>query len=342
LQRVYGRFGLRLAAFLFGDAPMLRYGLSRILARMLGQGELIYRPHPYTLYELNPAWRSHSGRSQHNALGFRGAEMSREKPPGRFRIVCMGESTTYCTGIDADDATYPARLAAHLKLLRPDRDIEVVNAGVGGYTSIENLLRYHFHVAPLSPDLIVFYYTHNDAHPRRFPVLSRDYHEYSRSWFEPHFKGGFRGLLVRRFSLASGDIGNLVRRYNETPKRPSANIRNNPPIAFRANMTSLALLARAAGTRVLFVNPRYRGLAKLAQGETKHANPAVAAMHEHRQIIESIRYLPLEIRRRSDPTSRTKTPGRLGLKISCASTTVKTGKFRSSTLELRATQSWMN
>lgn len=283
------KVGARLAAVIFGDAAILRRGLAGVLARLFGLDEAIYRPHPYTLYELNPNWRSRSARSRHNSLGFRGPEILREKPKNRFRIVCMGESTTYCTGIDDDAATYPARLAAHLSALRPNRDIEVINAGVGGYTSLENLLRYHFHVEPLAPDLIVYYYSHNDVHPRRFRNISRDYREYSRSWFEPHFGGGLYGRIERRRALASGDIGNMVRRYNENVgRRESANVASNPPVAFRANMTALAVLARAVGTRVLFVNPPYRYLARLAAGDTIGVNRVALGVHEHRRIIEEI------------------------------------------------------
>lgn len=283
------RLGVAGAAFLFGDRASLRPGGPGPIARLFGVRGSTYRPHPYTLYELNPEWRSADGRARHNALGFRGAEVSPKKPAGRIRIVCMGESTTYCAGIEDDNATYPARVEAHLRARRPDLDIEVVNAGVAGYTSIENLLRYHFHIAPLSPDLVVFYYTHNDVHPRRFPHLSCDYREYSRSWYEPPFGGGLRGWVARRRNIATGNINNLVRRYDEfAGHRQAANIANNAADAFRANVTALALLARHAGVQLLLVNPPYRDLWKFMSGNTERANPAYLAVFEHRCIIEDI------------------------------------------------------
>lgn len=151
-----------IAALVFGDRLLLRHGRYDALARALRVPPLAYRPHPYMLYELNPNWTSSDGKTHHNSLGFRGREVAPRKRPGCVRIVCMGESTTYCTGIADDRDTYPARLEAHLRALHPNRDIEVVNAGIGGFTSIENLLRFHFHVAPLTPDLVIYYYTHND------------------------------------------------------------------------------------------------------------------------------------------------------------------------------------
>jgi lysophospholipase L1-like esterase len=275
-------------AFLLGDRALLRTGGPGPVARAFGLRAPIYRPHPYTLYELSPDWRSTDGRSRHNSLGFRGAEVSVDKPASRIRIVCMGESTTYCTGIGDDDMTYPARLEAHLRNRRPGLDIEVINAGVGGYTSIENLLHCHFRVVPLAPDLIVSYYTHNDVHPRRMPRLSRDYREYSRSWYEPPFGGGIRGWTARRRNLASGDIGSLVRRYDEyAGQRHSANVLNNPPEAFRANVRALAVVAHAAGAKLLFVSPPYRN-PRAPDGINVHVNPAYNAVFEHRSIVEMI------------------------------------------------------
>ena len=282
------RLLLAIGALIFGDRLLLRHGRYAALARALGMPRLRYRPHPYTLYELNPDWTSADGRGHHNSLGFRGSELAVKKRPGCVRIVCMGESTTYCTGIADDCETYPARLEAHLRAQQPNRDIEVVNAGVGGYTSIENLLRFHFHVAPLAPDLVIYYYTHNDVHPRRMPHLSRDYREYSRSWFEPLSGGGLKAWIGRRLSPAIGSIGNVARRHIEYSGRCSpANVATNPPDAFRANMTVLTLIVRAAGARLLFVNPPYRDLDKFIAG-AEDGNPAFREVLEHREIIEKI------------------------------------------------------
>jgi lysophospholipase L1-like esterase len=275
--------------FLLGDRALLRPGGPGPVARALfAVKPPIYRPHPYTLYELNCDWRSADGRARHNRAGFRGNEVQVEKPPGHVRVVCMGESTTYCTGIADDLATYPARLEAHLRNARGDLDIEVINAGVGGYTSIENLLRLLFHVLPLSPDLVVHYYTHNDVHPRRMPHLSRDYREYSRSWYEPP-SFGIAGRLRRRWLLASGEIGTLVRRYDEyAGRRRSANVERNPPVAFRTNMGALSLLAQHAGARVLFVNPPYRELGRNNGASADGSNLAYRAVWEHRRIVEEL------------------------------------------------------
>jgi lysophospholipase L1-like esterase len=268
---------LRSLVMIFGNRALLQTGYPGQIARWLGCPPSVVRPHPYTLYELNPAWRSDDGGSMHNSLGFRGPEISTLKPEGRLRIVCMGESSTYCTGLD-DVSTYPYRLGEHLKRLKPGVDLEVINAGVAGYTSIENILRLLFNIVPLSPDLIVYYYTHNDVHPRWYEGLSRDYREYSCSWFEPP-SGGLSGWQKKRHKLATAYVGNIVRRRDKR-LRSARHIAGNRPDAFRANLSALALLAKAAGASVVFVNPNYR--------PPDSGDPAADAVWEHRRVVEDI------------------------------------------------------
>jgi lysophospholipase L1-like esterase len=249
-----------------------------------------YAPHPYKLFELRRGWVSPDGSIRHNSLGFRGPEFAPAKTPGRLRIVCMGESSTYGSGV-ADDETYPARLQAHLARLLAPREIEVINAGVLGYTSAENVLHALFDVVPLAPDLVVYYYTHNDAHARRMAHLSRDYREFSRSWYEPHGAGGLFGTLRRRMMLALGDIGQIVRRDDaDGGRRPASNVANNPPDAFAANMAAIAAILRDAGSRLLFVNPLYRDLDAndTADPAAPGTNLAFRAVWEHRRIVENL------------------------------------------------------
>jgi len=66
-----------------------------------------------------------------NSLGLRGPEIERTPPPGRTRILAIGDSMTFGYYLEEDE-TWPARLQARLR----DRglDVEVVNAGCGGWT----------------------------------------------------------------------------------------------------------------------------------------------------------------------------------------------------------------
>lgn len=101
-----------------------------------------------------------------NSLGFRGSEISREKGD-RYRIVALGESTTFGATLKADDRPWPevleARIASEFECEKP---VQVINAGVPGWTLDNNLARLRDDIFPIEPDLIVSYHGYNG-----FPYL---------------------------------------------------------------------------------------------------------------------------------------------------------------------------
>ena len=114
---------------------------------------------PYVLFVPNPNYEGH------NQLGYRGKETTVEKPDGIFRIVTIGESTTYGFGVTAPEA-YPALLEDILQDDYGYTNVEVINAGVVGYTSFELLSNFQFRVLELDPDLVIYYGALNDADTR--------------------------------------------------------------------------------------------------------------------------------------------------------------------------------
>ena len=97
-----------------------------------------------------------------NSLGFRGPEFSRVKPPGTFRIVCLGASTTFGAEASDENATWPFHLQERLAAAYPGRKIEVINAAVGGYVSDDNLKNLRHRVLPLDPDMVLYYEANNE------------------------------------------------------------------------------------------------------------------------------------------------------------------------------------
>jgi len=96
-----------------------------------------------------------------NSLGLRDEEVAREKPPGVFRIVGLGDSFTFGTGVRQEDL-YLERLEAALAA-DAGRTVEVLNLGVPGYnTAHEVALLRHFGLS-LGPDLLILCYVVNDA-----------------------------------------------------------------------------------------------------------------------------------------------------------------------------------
>jgi lysophospholipase L1-like esterase len=98
-----------------------------------------------------------------NRLGFRGPEIAVPKPPGTFRIFAIGESSTFgWKGASSHEEAWPAVLEAKLRAAHPERSIEVVNAGVPGYTSIEQRINYLLRISHLEPDAVLIYHGNND------------------------------------------------------------------------------------------------------------------------------------------------------------------------------------
>lgn len=107
-------------------------------------------------YRLKPGYNN--GNESINNLGFRGKNFSKIKSPSTFRIVALGGSTTYGTGVSNDD-TYVVRLENILA--QSIANIEVINGGVSGYHTFHHLLRMP-EIISLKPDLILLYSGWND------------------------------------------------------------------------------------------------------------------------------------------------------------------------------------
>jgi len=88
-----------------------------------------------------------------NSFGFRGPEFSRAKEKGVYRIVVLGGSTTFGSGVD-DAHTYPVLLEKYLNGAA-GRHVEVINGGIpeAEIGEIYNLI--HKDVIPLEPDAVI-------------------------------------------------------------------------------------------------------------------------------------------------------------------------------------------
>ncbi|HEX5054730.1 MAG TPA: GDSL-type esterase/lipase family protein [Planctomycetota bacterium] len=106
------------------------------------------------LYVLNPA------HPEVSAQGFRSELVAVPKPAGVFRILMLGDSVAYGHAVSRE-AAFPFQLQ---QLLRAgSRSIEVVNAGVTGYTAYNELQAYLVHGRQLEPDLVVIALCLNDV-----------------------------------------------------------------------------------------------------------------------------------------------------------------------------------
>lgn len=110
------------------------------------------------LYGLNPEHPEISDQ------GLRDDEVAIPKPPGVWRILLLGDSITYGMRVPRELA-FPDRLQRQLEAR--SAPVDVVNAGVPGYTPYNQLQYYLTHGRALQPDLVVVSFCMNDvANPR--------------------------------------------------------------------------------------------------------------------------------------------------------------------------------
>jgi lysophospholipase L1-like esterase len=199
---------------------------------------------PLLFWRLRPETALSEEGIRVNRLGLRGAEIEADKTPGVFRVLCLGDSVTF--GFKVRDAeSYPARLQV---LLRIDRPVEVLNAGVPGYSSLQGARYLKRDLLRLKSDLIVVGFGRNDRWDAvtlpdsRIPTYSPAVFA-ARNWL---WRWNTVRLLATLFTHdAAPTTGKRVSRCS--------------PAETAANFAEILRLARSAGARVVFFCPLQDG-----------------------------------------------------------------------------------
>ena len=77
----------------------------------------------------------------------------------RIRVLALGDSCSFGVGVE-DDETWPSQLEASLAAM--DYDVQVINAGVPGYTAYQGASFLQKNVAELQPDVVICCFGFND------------------------------------------------------------------------------------------------------------------------------------------------------------------------------------
>ena len=101
-----------------------------------------------------------------NSEGLRDREFSFEKPPDVYRVMMLGDSTTLGWGVKAED-TAAKFLERKLNANLPAgyNRVEVMNAGVGNYDTVQEVTYYETIGWKYHPDLVVLVFFINDPEP---------------------------------------------------------------------------------------------------------------------------------------------------------------------------------
>lgn len=184
-------------------------------------------------------------RFRHNHLGVRGPEISRVKPKGVRRILLLGDSTVYGPYVDETE-TSAAQLQQRLAQGLDGARVQVVNAGVPGWTSRETRLNLLLHLAELSPDALVVMEGRNELFPELFRSYRSDYSHYRRIGYD--YRRGNR--IPRRLFRWSRAWMLLSTRHGE--RLGYSSLDERPPYAYvrwenLPDESQIAALARRPG-----------------------------------------------------------------------------------------------
>jgi lysophospholipase L1-like esterase len=233
----------------------------------MGQAQVSKVPNTFWHHELNPYHQAYV--DQLNAEGTKGKDFPLPKPPGEFRILCVGDSTVEGTGVQPDE-TFPYFLEAFLNKEAdrwPDyENVRVINAGVGSHNSAFNLAYLAFRLIHFEPDTVVIKSSYNDYLPYCVPGMRYDYtHVFpnpyhlvrpSAYWSlakHSHFLK-IAGIVMFRDEIAipfKDFSGSLTREQFEEMEY-SAN--ESKFFVYAENIRSMILLCKGRGIRVVLVD----------------------------------------------------------------------------------------
>ena len=113
-----------------------------------------------------------------NSDGFRGDEITLIKPDNTYRIFVIGGSTVLGNSATSDKTTIPGALQSFLDNSDLPKNVEVINAGIGGGFSFTEVNLIKNDLINYSPDLLIIYDGWNDI-GRELSVMHEDSADYN-------------------------------------------------------------------------------------------------------------------------------------------------------------------
>lgn len=143
-------------------------GVLETLLRIAGISYPYFRQvDPDTGFSLRPyaeGWSHDEGNAyvRISSQGLRDREYAMEKPEGTLRIAVLGDSFTEALQVDEEE-NFTSVLEQHLGACITDQKVEVLNFGVSGFGTGQELLRYYSKVRWFQPDIVILaFFAGND------------------------------------------------------------------------------------------------------------------------------------------------------------------------------------
>ncbi len=274
--------------------------LRNYMTLLSGEDTGLYQPDAERLYSHVPGVHR-GGRVRINEDGFRDSiSPSTPKRNDEIRVLLVGGSTTFGIGLP-DDEIWAARLKRLLTEAMKPMSVEVINAGVGGYTTAESLKALETRGLAYLPDIVVIGHVYNDVNARTVKDDFRsDYSHYRPARWRPddrpswlawsflynlyrvkltdaRFQGSIYYMTVRDFDgdvyYGRGDMAERLRRLDETDTS-----------VFSENLTRIVELSRSVNALpVLLTGPLSPSAWPSMERGVSEGNDAIRALARERE-----------------------------------------------------------
>lgn len=246
--------------------------------------------HPTRGWTNRPDWSERVGRRiiRINTDGFRGAEVPREKPPGEWRIVILGDSLAFGLGVDEHEI-FVGRLSD--MAAQAGLRIRFINCSVSGYAPWQQLDLLASECLKFTPDVVVHIFCLNDViavfEHERFGGPTRGIAPVPPT---PLDWSGlfqmFRSTVANRLSGVEQELQRIrniysVERMIDEPEAPE--IREAWSIVLR-DMTRMHAICQANSVRFAMVVFPYADQISPFAPETSPPQQTLAAFAQDRQI----------------------------------------------------------
>lgn len=225
---------------------------------LVSDPELLWRNRPGSekTQPVNPRrfGRPESWTASIDARGYRdGPGRLAAAHAGTYRVLCVGDSITYGFNVDAAD-TYPRQLERLLAARYPGRRVEVINAGVAGWSWVQGRRFLEIEGLALRPDAVVIGHGTNDQF---FPATITDAERIGRSTGALARLGRRAAAALAETSLYRVALALLPRKEGTSPgcaEQPPGQCRRVSIAEIERTVGEIHAQTRAAGADLVLLH----------------------------------------------------------------------------------------
>ncbi len=189
-----------------------------------------------------------------NQFSFRSKKIDLKKKKNEVRIICLGDSVTFGLGVDNED-TYPYYLENFLQDKYKNKKIEVLNAGIPGFSSDQGLFLFKRNCLYLKPDLVLISFGINDyVRPLNQTIQKVKKRSFSNELVKSIVNGlneFFMNFHFYRLLYFSKVIFSKNKNYGTKSKKIPIRTKL---LDYRNNLLKMAMLAKSNNCEVIFLS----------------------------------------------------------------------------------------